>query len=214
VIVAAGGALVATRTDIPGPSWVRVAVAATIIVAGLAAADVDERARRLGLGAGPVLVMVTAAGMFATTPDTEYALAFLGAASVTALAGWPVAMASLGPGGAPAVVAVAAWVAAVDGRARPGAIVGALACWALLVAEPVGRMLAVRARGLVEQVARMRPLLLVTPVLAVLQLGVVYVCSRVAGLHDGRDEAAAIAGAALVAGVVISAAVARLARDG
>jgi hypothetical protein len=211
VVVTAGAAIVAGRTDIPGQQWVRLAVAATIVIAGIASADADQRAARLGLGLGPVLVMVTAAGMFATTPDTEYALAFLGAASVVAVAGWPFALASLGPAGAPAVVAVGAWVAAVDGRGRPGAVVGALACWGLLVAEPVGRAIAVRRHGLIEQLARIRPRVLVTPAVALLHLGLVYVCSRVGGLREGRDEAAAIAAAVLVPAALAVALVARLA---
>lgn len=145
----AGGVAVALRPAggglaLPVP-WPAVALAA--VAAGALLADFDRRWRRRGLA--PALLAVSAAGIYLTVPDTEAALAVLGAALPLALLGWPGPLArvpsqpppSLGVVGALAVAGLLVGTASAGSVGRPGAFVGALACLGVLVVEPVARRL-------------------------------------------------------------------------
>jgi hypothetical protein len=178
-----------------------VAVAA-VLVAGALLADFDRR-RRDGLALP--LWAVTVAGVWATVPDVEAAVVVLGAALPPALLGWPSPLArsglvSLGLAGSLASAGLLVWVVATDGAARPGSMVGGLACLGVLAVEPVARRLAGRGPG-------GRPL---PPLpLAAAHLCLVAVAARVVGRRETVAEALPLAVAALAVGLVVAVAALR-----
>jgi hypothetical protein len=149
VLAVPGAVLVGISSDFPGPSWSRNLVIATIIVASPLAADLDRRSARLGLG--PVLWLIAVAGLYWTVPDTERVRPLIGAAVPLAFTGWPKRLSRMGAGGISACIALFMWVAAFEGRGRPGSIVGAAASLGLFVVEPVGRGL---AKGRIASLSR------------------------------------------------------------
>lgn len=210
-----GACVVAWGSGLRGPEWIEPVVAAAIVAGGWTLADLDRRAATARLGLGPVLFAVTAAGIFATTPDTERALVLLIVAALTAVLAWPVTFAVLGRPGAYAVAASTVWIVAVEGRGRTGAIVGGLACAGLLVAEPLGRVLVRSAGGALSKAGtalRSGPLAVVA--LAVVHAAIVAVASRVAGFEATAGGALRIAGPLLGAATMVTAAVAWTDRSG
>jgi hypothetical protein len=165
VALAAGGAagILATTGPpatlaLPPPG---IAVAA---VAGALLADFDRRWRRHGLA--PLLLAVSAAGVYATVPDVEAAVVVLGVALPLALLGWPGPLApggvpvpgprpgpprppppSLGVAGSLAAAALLVWTVAAGGAGRPGSVVGGLGCLGVLAVEPLARLLDPRHRS-------------------------------------------------------------------
>jgi hypothetical protein len=187
----------------PALLLVTVAVAAAL-------ASFDRRWRELGLL--PALLAVAAAGIWATVPDVEAALVLLGAAVPLALLGRPGPLAGRLPGaaafgvaGSVAVAAVLVWTVASGGAARPGSVVGGLACLGLLAVEPVVRLLDPRRRSPLDPLER-------RPGLAWAALAVQLVLAAVAARVAGRPERAATAlalaalelGLALATGVVLA----------
>jgi hypothetical protein len=123
---------------------------AAICVTGALLHDFDRHRRRQGLA--PVLLAVSAAGVYATIPDVEAAVVVVGATLPIALLGWPGPLAwprsaaaqpppSLGEAGALATAGLLVWTVAAGGSTRPGSIVGGLACLGLLALEPLARRL-------------------------------------------------------------------------
>lgn len=152
-------------------------------------------------GLGPVLIALTVAGIYTTVPETRRALVLVGAALPLPLLGWPVPLASIGPVGWYAVPGLLMWTAQMDGSTRVGAVIGAAACFGLLLAEPLAR--AVRGATVLDRLGvEERPLVLV-PVVALLHLGLVYVAARVAGLRADGVAAATIAVATLVISIAV-----------
>lgn len=183
----------AAGLDETGPE---LALVATIAVAGALAGAADHEYRHLGLG--PILMLATLAGAYATLPETERALIVLGASLPLVVLGWPWPLASLGWAGASATVGLLAWVAVIDGSARAGSTVGAVACLGVLLVGPVARKLIPRPDKERDGVAAWRTAL---PVVLI-HLVLVAVASRIAGLRSSAWEAGAIAGVALVVAVV------------
>jgi hypothetical protein len=184
-VVTPGAALLAygPGMGVPGPSWVRIVILAATPAGTAAVWSFERRWARLALP----LLSVSTAGIYATTPDTEQILIVLGAVlGVTVVGWWP----GLGIGtvAAPAVAGLVTWTVAVDGRGRHSAIVGGLGCLGLLVAEPVAA--ALRRRG--RSVPRLGSLRAVVGGVVV-QVAVVLVASRVAGLRPATGEALVIA---------------------
>ena len=144
--VVPGAGLVATSTDIADIElgWVRVVTFIAIVLGAALVPEFDRENARAGLG--PVLLPVTALGIYTTVPDTEQALVLVGVTVPLALLGWPKPWASLGAAGAAATVGLVAWTASVGGSARPGAIVGAMACLGVMTLEPVVLLLFGRRR--------------------------------------------------------------------
>lgn len=201
-----GAWLLAERAGLAGidPAWVRLTVGVVTVAAGVAVADLDRRSAERGLG--PMLMAITAVGLYETVPDTDLALVLLGAIGVVALAAFPWPLMSLG-GGASAVVGLLAWVAAVGGRGRLSAVVGGVACLGLLVAEPAGRLLAGGGPGATDRLpARRRWVVAVAGAQAV----VVVVASRLAGARHDLAGAIAVASGALGAAAVLAAVIAGL----
>jgi hypothetical protein len=163
-------------------------VAAAVVAAGWLSADFDHRWR--GRALGPVLLAMTVAGVYATVPDTEQALAALGVALPLALLSWPWPLASLGRAGAQAAIGALLWVIVAGGAARPSAVVGGVACLGLLVVEPLARVVDPGRRSALE---RLPPGRWGVPAAAAVQLVLVYVAA----------EAVVIAGVELVVAVAV-----------
>ena len=191
-----GAWVVATGAEVR-QSWAPLALGVAVAGGGALVADFDWRwsARPLG----PVLILVSLAGVFVTVPETREALPVLGAAVPIALLGWPVNLASLGAGGALAATGLLAWVVGQGGTFRDSALVGGLACLGLLVAEPMGRLL--RPSQDRRRLPRPPPVLVAVVVVHVV---VVLVAARVAGLGDDLTVAIVLAALALAAGTAAS----------
>lgn len=197
-LLALPGALeIVRRGELVDVRWVRYLAVAIAVLGGSVLADFDRRWRRTG--ATPVLVAVSAVGLFYTLPDVEEAMVFLGVALGIALLGWPWPLASLGRPGSFVVAGFLAWTVVAGGYGRQSSIIGGAACLGLLVVEPLARTIGLAFRGrqvatLVGHVRRSN-----VPAAVLLHLGLVYVASRVAGLRTTVAPAAVIA---LIEGIV------------
>ncbi len=184
VLAVPGAVLVGVSSDFPGPSWSQNLVIATIIVASPLAADLDRRSARLGLG--PLLWLITVAGLYWTVPDTERVRPLIGAAVPLAFTGWPKRLSRMGAGGISAAIALFAWAAAFEGRGRPGSIVGAVASLGLFVVEPIGRML---AKGRIASLSRSIRIGVFEWCVVGAQFLIVGYASRVAGFSETGGDA-------------------------
>jgi hypothetical protein len=117
-----------------------------------------------------------------------------------ALLGSPFALASFGPGSY-AIVGLVGWVAAIGGRGRPGSVVAAIACLGLMLVEPVVRR---ALHGWIRPLSSPRSA--VVAWIIVLQVPLVLVLARVAGLRTSARSAATISAVVLaVAAVALTA---------
>lgn len=207
VLAVPGAWLVAGATDLEGTGAGLVLVGAIAGGGALvgAAAHYDRH-----LGLGPVLLLATLAGVYATLPDTERAAIVLGVAVPLAVLGWPWPLASLGRAGASATVGLLAWVAVTDGATRAGSSVGAFACLGVLLVGPVVKML-LAARGQLAEAPAVAaepgdgPAAWRTALPVVLtHLVLVTVAARIAGFRSSALEAAAISGVALAVAVLVA----------
>ena len=191
-----GAAVVAAAASLENDvSWVPLVVFTAVVIGGSLVTDFDRANARSGLG--PVLMAISVLAMYTAVPDTEEAAAVVGAALPLALLGAPIPVASLGAG-APAAVGLLVWVAAVGGRARPGSVVGAAACLGVMLVEPIVR----RARPGRRPASLQHPLTVRAVLIVVLDLALVAVTSRVAGLETSGAIAVSISVLALVAAAV------------
>jgi hypothetical protein len=178
-----GAAVLAWESGLAETLWIRVGAVVAIVTIGTALLRF-ERIDGLGRFAVPLLA-ITALGIWATVPDTEEARGLLGILVLLTVVAQPWSLSSVGPSGAFAVAGVFVWVGAVGGFGRDGSIVGAWAAIGLLgLAWP----------ELEAPLARLRPWTIL-----LLQVAVVSIMSRIAGLRDSALEAAAISLPALVA---------------
>jgi hypothetical protein len=196
-----GALLVAAANRGLDAAWVPVVIVAGTLVVGATAADVDRRTARLGVG--PLLFVIAVVGIYFTVPDTELVRAMVGVALPLVLLAWPYTAAALGAGGAYAAVALLLWVAPIEGVGRPGAIVGAVGAFGLLVAEPAGRALVpyLERRMVLTRVVVTRPRAVYVGGQAVLTL----YASRVAGMADDALFAALLLVPALAGGLAFGA---------
>ena len=207
VLALPGAWLVATRTGLVDVTWVRALVVVSATVGGSFVADFDHHHRTRGYG--PVAMSVSVVGVYFCVPDTERALVLLGAIVFLLLAAWPWVLTAIGGPGAYAAAGALAWTAALEGRGRLAAVVGGVACLGLLVAEPVARLLSPGRKSVLDRLPRQW---WSAVALGLLQLAVVFVASRVAGiLHDVR-QASIIAVADLSAAVLVLAMAPRVMR--
>ena len=196
VLAVLGAWLLVSRSGLTLPGWAQLLIGTAIVFGGWLLADFDARWGRRG--AGPVLLTVSVAGVYLTVPDTEQALAALGAALPLALLGSPRPLASLGRAGARVAVGTLLWVVAAGNGGRGSAIVGGIACLGLLAVEPLARLLDPRRQGGLQLLPVDWRWL---PVATLLHLALVAVAARVVGLRP------TVAGAAAVALVVLGVAV-------
>jgi hypothetical protein len=129
---------------------------------------------------GPLLLALTAFGVYACVPDTEEAAAIVGVAVPIAVVGWPLRFVRLGPAGAAAAVMALSWVAAIGGRARPESVLGSVVCLGVLVGWPIGNAL-LGARPSWFRAARPAGAI---AVVAIAHAAVVFVGARIAGNAD------------------------------
>lgn len=184
VLAFPGAVLVGYSTEFPGPSWSRWVVLGVTAAGAPLAADLDRRCARLGLG--PVLWFIAVAGVYWTVPDTERIRPLIGAAVPLAFTGWPKRLSRMGAGGIGASVGLLMWVAAIEGRGRPGSIVGAAGSLGLFVVEPLGRTL---AKGRIAPISRSLRIGAYEACLVGAQVLTVGYASRVAGMAETGGEA-------------------------
>lgn len=180
--------------------WVRLLVAVTVWLGAPLAARSDGLTR--GTSLGTIFLACSVAATWTTVPDTEEAIALLGAAVIPTLLAWPAGLLRLGRSGGAAAVTLLVWVAAIDGRGRPTSVIGSVVALGLLVMVPaVGRVTPspVRSTGSHAVSARLGWALAVG-----VHLAIVLVAARVVGVMT--DVAlASISGAALaVIGLLVA----------
>ena len=193
-----GTAVFVTGTDLDRPGWAVPMIIGVTLVGGALTASFDRVLAPRGMA--PLLLAVTALGIYLTPPDTEHSAALLGVALPVALLAFPWPLATLGVGGSFASAALLAWVVAIDGVGRDGAIVGAVACLGVLAVEPVVRM-AARSRGRRAVPPAPVPLRYSARVVVV-HVVLVAVCSRIGGLRSSAVEAFVVCAVAYAAAAV------------
>ncbi len=176
VAAAPGAVLLAYQVPEIVPRWVPFVVGVATVVGCALLPELDgDRPRLTG-----VCLAIAAAGVFFAVPDTEEARTIVGAMLVAGLL-------SIAPDvrrdavGASAAIGLLMWTAGTGGYARPGAVVGGVACLGVLVL------------GWVVRWARPHDLV----VLAV-QAGLVLAVARGAGSRESATAAAVIVAAAYV----------------
>ncbi|NNF64302.1 MAG: hypothetical protein HKN07_08565 [Acidimicrobiia bacterium] len=135
-----GAMFIASAFDGIPPSWTRLYVVAVIALVSPLAGSLTNRYS--GQAWGPALVGISAVGVFAAVPDTERALLAVAALFPLAFLSWPVPLASLSPAGAYGSVGALVYIISADGLARPEVLLGLVAVFGVLVAEPLARLLA------------------------------------------------------------------------
>lgn len=193
VLTALPGAWLIGRSSLPESGWVAPLVIVVIALGGPVISWFDENAH--GSALPTLLFAVSAAGVFVTVPDTEEALVLLGAIAAPTLLAWPLRVARLGAVGAHALVGIFLWVIAWGGRGREGSIVGAVAALGMLVAASIAAWI---ARKQNVTTAGWPGIWLV-----LLQILVVALTTRVAGLRTDPIEAVTIAVPTLVAALLL-----------
>lgn len=149
-------------------------------------------------GSAPLLVLLTAGGIYATVPDTEAARVLLAASLPLAALAWTSGM-RLGRGGALVLGGLLTWVIATGGVGRDGSVVGALAAAGLLLADPAAR--AVAGGSVLDGLKAGRTRTLV--VLGALQLALSLTASRIAGLEETALAAGVVAGPLLLGTIAV-----------
>jgi hypothetical protein len=111
----------------------RALLAAVVVLSAGAAVGTP----RLAVGCTePVILAITFAGVYVCVPETAIAVVVFGAAVPFGVAGWPIR--ALENGAAlPAIAGLVVWLAFIEGQARDGAVVGAIACLGVLLLQPV-----------------------------------------------------------------------------
>ena len=172
------------------PGWVRWVAAGVAVAAGALLTDFDRRHRSFGLGMP--LFVAAVGGAYSTLPDTELVAVMLGAAIPYVAISIPVVWETIGAAGAGALCSWYGWVVWVDGRGRPGAVVGAVCALGLLVAEPIARQY-FELREQPPFVTARRPVLLTSTVVASVQCVIALAAGRIAGLQDEALSAVVLA---------------------
>jgi hypothetical protein len=202
-----GALVLAYRTGLAPPDrphWVQPLVAVATAVAAALVADTDRARRHSSLG--PILFVVAVAGVASSVPDTEHIAVLLGAAVPLLVWSFPLPITSLGPEGAAAATGLLFWVAAIDGKGRPGSIVGSVGCLGLLLVEPVGRRFVrqidarYRFRTPTTRSEKLAAVLLFTAV----QCVVTAYAARVAGFARAGGTAAVLLAPAAVVALLVS----------
>jgi hypothetical protein len=175
------GALALTWLAIPSdPAWLRMATPFVALAIGRSLVEWRDQWSPGLLGP---LLLITAFGIWATVPDTELARILIGVLIPLGLATAGFIGAKASSAGAFALGGLLAWVPAVSGLGRPGAIIGGWACIGILALVPAASRL--RKTSIPYRRA----------VVVLGHLGLVFVASRVVGLWDSAAVAALAVGA-------------------
>jgi hypothetical protein len=204
-----GSATVAFATSLPVPIWTRLVVAIAPPLLAPVLNDVDRRADLPAIT--PLLVAVSVVGLYEAVPDPEQALVLLGASLPLIVMSWPAPLSGLGSEGSATTVGILTWMAAIGGRGRLSAFVGGIACFGLLVGEPMARWCEQHLWARLSQPSsrRLREIWWTRPALAAVHLLPVYMASRVVGPLGSPPPvpdppANRIVPAALLAAVVVA----------
>ena len=195
-----GAAAVVYLSEFPPADFQPWLVVVVAVAAGMVV-DFDRVFRRAAVG--PPFLFITMMGVVVTVPDTELPLGLAAVALPVAIAGFPLRMLSLGPGGA-AAVGLIGYIAVAAGTSRPGAIIGAMGALGLMLIEPIGRWLARRSPTALQDLAAsgVRGILILGAIHALLVVGL----TRFAGLRSELLTAALFAVPFLVVGIILAAA--------
>jgi hypothetical protein len=193
VLMALPGAWLIGHSGLPESGWVVPLVVVVIALVGPVISWFDENTP--GSALPSLLFAVSVVGVWATVPDTEEALVLVGAIAAPTLLAWPLRLARLGAIGGHALVGLYVWVIAWGGRGREGSIVGAVAALGMLIGAPIGAWI---ARKQNVTTAGWPGIWLLA-----LQVLVVVVTTRVAGLQTDPIDAASIAMPALVVALLL-----------
>jgi hypothetical protein len=193
VLATLPGAWLLASFGLPGQGWVPGMIFGIAALCGPLVSWFDEAAHDSALPA--LLLAMSAAGVYVTVPDTEEALVMLGALAAPTLLAWPLRLARLGTVGGHVMVGLYISVVAWGGRGRPGSVVGAVAALGMLTAAPLGAWMARKQNVTTDGWPGIW--------LVVLQVLVVAVTTRVAGLRTNAIEAASIAVPTLVGALLL-----------
>jgi hypothetical protein len=171
-----------------------------VVAGGTLVARTDLEHQRLALG--PWLLAGTTLGIYATIPETDAVRVIVGAALPFMLLPLVWRWAVLGTGGAAATVTLCMLVAARDGAARPGAVVGAVGSLGLLALAPFAAATATVLGPRVDALPKLRDRYAALAYALVLHGVLVLWASRVAGLRRDAPSAALLLVPAVVVGVV------------
>jgi hypothetical protein len=193
-----GAVALSTTTESFEARWIPALMVCVIATAGPLAADFDERggARSWSL----VCYAISAGGVYLTVPDTELAIILFGVSIPALFLSWPTAFASLGWPGAYAAVGSLVWVGALEARGRPAALLGAVGCLGLLIAEPIAVLMRDWRRSTFARLSQRRRSLL--PVAAG-QCALVLIASRIAGRTHNVRAATLLTAAEIAAAVAV-----------
>lgn len=172
-------------------TWISWLLLAVIVVGGTFTAHTDQKLSAPILG--PLLLAVTAIGVFLAVPDTEEILVVVGAIVPLAVLGWPLGISKLGSSGSYMAVGILVWASAWGGVGRPAAIVGAVSCLGVFLLIPVSPH-----RDVLFSWDSYGALLVG------LHLGLVAVASRLSGQQSDPRLAVVYAAAALGGGYIIT----------
>ena len=162
------------------PPWIPVVAAGAVAISAPAVVRFDRRWG--GSGLPPVLMALSAVGLFYTLPDPEEAAILLGVTLPLALLGAPPIRRTSGVAGSWVVAGLFVWTVAAGGYGRASAIVGGITCLGVFLATPIAEL--VRSR-------RGRPRHGVG--IAAVHAVTVLIASRVAGLQANGILALAMA---------------------
>jgi hypothetical protein len=182
------------------PTWVRLAVGASVLIATPLVHDYD--ATHGARGAPFLLLLVSALAVYYTVPDTELPLVLLGCCIPLALLSVPQPLRRLGPAGTAAAIGVYAWVVVVGGRGRAGSVIAGIAALGILVVEPLARRVPRSTTALGkkrrQRTRRSDTWLLVIGVAAIAQVALGMYCAKIAGRESDTTLAALMTAPALV----------------
>jgi hypothetical protein len=187
-----GAAVVAWSLPDFVPRWVRVVSFLVIAVVAPLVGDSDQTAPRIV----PVLAAVSVLGVYACVPDTDLARVLVGGFLVTALLVFSRDLRAVRAGVFP-VVGLIVWTAGDGGFARPGSVIGAMACFGAMTLVPLAWR---RARTI-------NPWTPAGWLLGLVHLGLVIWCARVAGFRHGWFPALVLVVIGYIAAIVVLGAV-------
>jgi hypothetical protein len=118
----------------------------------------------------------------------------------------PTAFATRGAEGTGAALAVTLWASAIDARGRPASLVGAIGCFGLLFAEPLGRRISrqVPQEGRRRRSRRQQEHLQLVALFAAIQAGLAAYSARIVGTEHKALTAVALLVPAAIAAVLVS----------
>jgi hypothetical protein len=162
------------------PAWIPLVTVGAVAVSVPAVARFDRRWGARGLP--PLLLALSAGGLFYTLPDPEEAAILLGVSVPLALLAAPPLRREYGTAGSWIVAGLFVWTVAAGGYGRDSAMIGGIACLGIFLASPIADRLRAHPHPLRHAVT-------LVPVHAV----TVLLAARLAGLQEKGIVALAIA---------------------